>query len=78
MGIGNFGRNVMKWGTGDASARARIATLTKEELQQAGVTREIAARWRDFYLEVKRLKPGNPSAEGRAELMQRAVYLLTK
>jgi hypothetical protein len=34
-----FGADVMRWGTGDAAARARIESLTREELQQAGVTR---------------------------------------
>ena len=42
----------MKWGTRDAEARTRAATLTREELQRSGVTREIAEAWRDFYKEV--------------------------
>ena len=77
--IGNreFGK-VMKWGTGDEAARARMATLTKEELQRAGVTKELAAQWRDFYREVARVTPANTSAAGRADLMQRAVEILSK
>lgn len=66
----------MKWGTGDEAARARIQTLTKEELERAGITKEMAASWRDFHRQVKAANPGNPSAEGRAELMQRAYELL--
>ena len=71
-----FGGEIMRWGTGDASARARIAGLTKEELDTAGVTREIAERWRDFYRNEVVRHPRNPSARGRADLMQRAVGLL--
>jgi len=78
MGTSEFGKQVMKWGTGDEAARARITNLTREELERAGVTKEIAAQWRDFYREVARVTPANPSAAGRADLMQRAVELLSK
>ena len=66
----------MKWGTGDVAARARIGTLTRAELQNAGVTAELARQWRDFYLEEAQRSPTNPSARGRADLMQRALELL--
>lgn len=72
-----FGNNVMKWGTGDEAARARMQTLTREELEKSGVTKEMAETWRDFYKSVKDANPANPSAAGRAELMQRAVDLLS-
>jgi len=72
----DFGKVVMRWGTFDASARSRIATLTRAELITNGVTLEMAREWRDFYAEVARQKPDNPSARGRVELMQRAVELL--
>jgi hypothetical protein len=68
---------LMKWGRGHATARARIATLTRQELVDAGVTPQIATEWRDFYVNIARLQPSNPSAAGRAELMQRAVDLLS-
>ena len=74
--VGQFGKDVMRWGTGDAEARARAANLTREELERSGVTRELAEAWRDFYKEVVKQTPGNPSAAGRADLMQRAVELL--
>jgi RHS repeat-associated protein len=74
--IRQFGRDIMKWGTGDAEARARAVTLTREELERAGVTREIAEAWRDFYKDVVTKTPQNPSAAGRADLMQRALELL--
>lgn len=72
-----FGTNIMKWGTGDAAARSRMQTLTREELEKSGVTKEMAEQWRDFYKTVKASNPENPSAQGRAELMQRAVDLLS-
>jgi len=71
-----FGQDVMKWGTGDAAARARMGTLTRAELEGAGVTKDIAKSWRDFYQQVKASNPSNPSAQGRMELMQRALELL--
>jgi len=72
----DFGQNVMKWGRGDNEARARIQTLTREELEKSGVTKEMAKEWRDFYRQVKMQNTGNPSAAGRADLMQRAYQLL--
>lgn len=72
-----FGTKIMRWGTGDAAARARSETLTREELEQAGITRQIAEAWRDFYRAEVSRNPRNPSARGRADLMQRAVDLLS-
>jgi hypothetical protein len=37
----------------------------------------MAEAWRDFYRNELALNPENPSAAGRAELMQRAAELLT-
>jgi RHS repeat-associated protein len=71
-----FGNEVMRWGTGNAAARERIATLTREGLTKAGVTKDMARAWRDFYRTVARETPANPSAAGRADLMQRALELL--
>ncbi len=72
-----FGTRTMRWGTGDAAARERLATLTREELERAGVTLTSAREWRDFYVNEMRRNPNNPSAAGRADLMQRAVELLS-
>ncbi len=66
------------WGTGNSAARSRIQTLTKGELQRMGVTRTMAEKWRDFYLNEAKRVPNNPSAQGRSEFMQRAVDLLSK
>lgn len=77
MSVSDFGNRLMRWGTGHESARARIATLTREELERAGVTREMAEAWQDFYLNEAARNPANPSAAGRADLMRRAVELLS-
>ena len=66
----------MQWGTGDDAARARIRTLTREELEEAGLTQEMAEAWRNFYRQELARNPRNPGAAGRAELMQWAVELL--
>jgi RHS repeat-associated protein len=71
-----FGEQVMKWGQSGAEARARIASLTREELERAGVTKAIAKAWRNFYRNEASSGRMNPSAAGRAELMSRAVKLL--
>lgn len=76
MGPHEFGKSVMKWGSRDEDARRRIQTLTREELIDGGVTIEAAIGWRDLYLRELILHPWNPSAAGRAELMQRAADLL--
>jgi uncharacterized protein DUF4951 len=70
-------KHISKWGGGNAEARARIGTLTRVALDQGGVTREMAEGWRDFYRNEMVRKPLNPSAAGRADLMQRAVELLS-
>ncbi len=66
----------MGWGTGDDAARARRQTLTLTELTAMGLTANTARQWRDFYTLVKQQVPGNPSAAGRADLMQFALELL--
>jgi len=73
-----FGQQVMKWGRGDAEAIARASdpALTKGYLDSKGVTLEMAEQWRDFYINEAHVRPNNPSAKGRTELMQKAVELL--
>lgn len=67
---------VMQWGRGNASARARMATLTAEDLRLAGITTEMADNWAAAYEAVVRLTPKNPSAAGRVDLMRFAARLL--
>jgi hypothetical protein len=76
MTLREFGQRVMHWGTGNDAARARISTLTRKELERAELTWEIAETWQDFSRHEIRRNPQNPSAAGRAELMQRALELL--
>jgi hypothetical protein len=40
------------------------------------LTQEMAKEWRDFYQAVKAANPSNPSAAGRAQLMDYAYKLL--
>ena len=68
-----FGQTVMRWGTGDSSARARIQTMTRVELERQGITAQTAREWRDFYRQEVRRSPANPSAKGCADLMQHAL-----
>lgn len=70
-----FGKRI-GWGKGDGAARARMATLTIEELRAIGLRAEQAANWALAYESVHRLAPENPSAAGRAELMRYAARLL--
>ena len=67
-----FGK-LVKWGHGDQEARARILTVTRNEMEEKGVTRDIASAWRDGYRKVANETPSNPSAAGRADLMQYIV-----
>jgi RHS repeat-associated protein len=76
MSMPDFGTNVMRWGRGTNAARERMYTLTRAELREAGVTPQIAREWRDLYVNEVVAHPANPSARGRAELMQRALELL--
>lgn len=74
--LNSFGHIIMRWGQGHVAARARIETLSREELEAAGVTWEMASEWRDFYIVEAAHNPKNPSAQGRAELMAYAAELL--
>ena len=71
-----FGEILIRWGTGDAQARARIGTITRDELQNMRMTAELARQWRDFYRSEVQRVPSNPSARGRADLMQYVFELL--
>jgi hypothetical protein len=66
----------MKWGTGQSAAVARIATLTRSELESIGVTLDMARLWVRLYERVAAANPANGSAKGRASLMNYAAELL--
>lgn len=76
MSLREFGEFIMRWGTGDDEARSRIPELNRTALLEAGVTREMALQWRDFYRREMRINLDNPSAAGRTDLMQAAADLL--
>ncbi len=78
MALRAFGQRVMRWGTGNEAAKARMSTLTREELERVGLIWEMAEARRDFYRHEMVRNPSNPSAADRAELMQRAVELLQR
>ncbi|MGK3969879.1 DUF4951 domain-containing protein [Sorangium sp. So ce118] len=48
----------------------------KGGLQRAGVTRDIAETWAKFHRNEVVCNPANPSAQGRAELMEAAAKVL--
>ena len=77
-GISNaeFGQKVMQWGGNSAQAIARIGSLSADKLREAGLTSDLAQKWADFYVHHAAANPANPSAAGRAELMQAAADLL--
>ena len=72
-----FGR-MLGWGPGDAAARKRAAELTRSEVQAMELTMEIAGAWREFYRRELERNPGNPSAAGRIELMDRVLELIAE
>lgn len=72
----SFNEQVMKWGTGSEAARQRASTITLKELEDGGVTVELAQQWRDWYSNILAQNPKNPSAAGRVDLMNRAIELL--
>lgn len=75
MKLPQFG-DVMGWGGNSAEAVARIPQLTREYLVRNGVTRQMAQEWARFYRNEMLRNPGNPSAPGRAQLMEAAAELL--
>jgi hypothetical protein len=66
----------MQWGSGEVTALARIATLTREYLLAIDLTLAMALEWVDFYENVLLDNPSNHSARGRIPLMKRAAELL--
>lgn len=75
MKLPEFG-DVMRWGSGDAEALSQIPKLSRAELVRNGATREMAQEWGRFYRNEVLRSPGNPSARGRAALMEAAAELL--
>lgn len=75
LSLNQFGKR-MKWGSDSSAARAQIPHLTRSRLRDAGVTTDMAYWWAQFYRKEMQRVPDNPSASGRADLMERAWKLL--
>ena len=65
----HFGTQIMRWGTYDDEAIARIATVTVGRLMAHGVTRGLMLEWLTSHECEFRRKPLNPSVVGRVELL---------
>ena len=55
-----------------------MMSITIEEVRGSGMTRDLALKWRDFYRNVANTTPNNPSAAGRADLMDWIAHMLPK
>lgn len=65
------------WGTTSSVTPVRqIGHVDRGGLKALGVTQEMAQEWADFYRNEAARVPGNPSAPGRAVLMQFIADLL--
>lgn len=64
------------WGAGPAEATALMGARSADELRAIGLAPASAARWQDFYANVARLNPRNPSAQPRVELLQDVINTL--
>jgi RHS repeat-associated protein len=70
---------LMNWGkNGSKVPREAIEGLNKEVLQKAGLTEKLARQWAEFYSREAARVPTNPSAPGRAELMEAAAKMLAQ
>jgi hypothetical protein len=75
MPLGEFGQ-LMNWGRGSDAARAQISELSRSGLAQSGLTPDLARAWANFYANEALRNPSNPSAAGRADLMEAAAQIL--
>ncbi len=74
-GEAGFGK-LVNWGVGARGATARTASITKAELQQMGMTREVAQHWLNFYKNAVDKGRGAATAPERIKLMERILELL--
>jgi hypothetical protein len=64
------------WGTGPQGAIERLETISRQELEQLGLTYEIAKLWRDFYFDQTTRGRGMPTSSKRIELFNKCLQLL--
>ena len=70
-----FGQ-LIGWGVGAQDASARAASITLQEIQQAGVTRPVAEHWLNFYRNAAASNQGAATAPERIRLMERILELI--
>lgn len=68
-----YGNSV--WGVGPEGAKAAMGR-SATELRQLGLDVPGAQRWQDFYANEAWLRPQNPSAQARVDLMQDIIDTL--
>ena len=66
-------RPAIRWGNSDATARARSREITLAEIENIGMTLQIAEEWLIFYQYEILRRPENPSARGRVDLMKAII-----
>jgi hypothetical protein len=84
-GVQTFGADGIKWGTGVVGATSRLQALRKmgrrkaiRELAEAGITLNIAEKWRfHYYFEYYVAGTANATAKAREELMTYVVEILS-
>jgi Arc/MetJ-type ribon-helix-helix transcriptional regulator len=72
----DFGKNGIRWGTGEADALSRMEEISREELEAIEMTAEMANAMADFYRAMVIRNRGNGSAVGRIALMNHCAELL--
>lgn len=73
--LSEFGEAI-GWGSHNtpAQGRALAREMTRERLNQTGVTREMLEQWRDFYRYFERYESRNPTAPGRAAYLDELLH----
>lgn len=74
ISLAEFGERL--WGTGPDDAQQRLSHITLQDLQQLGLTRDLAALWREFYREQVERDRGMPTSQHRVQLLERCIELL--
>ena len=64
MTQGEFGQRL--WGSGPSDAERRLLILTRDELDEIGLTHYLARQWRDFYRQAVQRERGRPTSEIRS------------
>ena len=76
MTFQDWGKNIVRWGTGAKDARDRIGTITKAEIKELGISNTQVRATIDFYKNEMIRNPGNATADARVKLMEHILSLL--